>query len=145
MAPLPPDQVVVCLAFSVRNASVTEAALKFSPASAFVVALLPARQLDAFTVEHIAPPFQFSSVVKLRTPGAEPPRIPAVKFTVLVEITVVPMPKSMVAPAKFTVPVPVIGPVCRNKPPLKESAPLPVAVYIPGHPDPHDPPPENVN
>src|SRR5215471_15863248 len=112
MEPALPDQVAVPLLFIVRKASTTLADWKLIPAFALVVALAPDKQLDTFTIEHIAPPLQFKSVLKFTTPGDAPPMMPAVKFTVEVEIVSVPVPKSIVAPPKFTVPMPVIGPLC---------------------------------
>src|SRR5215469_7092155 len=113
MEPAVPDQVAVPLLFSVRKAKRGLAELlKLIPAFALVVALAPDKQLDTFTIEHIAPPLQFKSVLKFTTPGDAPPMMPAVKFTVEVEIVSVPVPKSIVAPPKVTMPMPVIGPLC---------------------------------
>jgi|SRR6516164_7578002 len=111
MEPAFPDQVAVPLLFNVRKASTTLADWKLIPPFALVLALAPDKQLDTFTDAHIAPPLQFKSVLKFKTPGDAPPTMPAVKFTVEVEIVSVPVPKSIVAPAKSTAPVPVIGPL----------------------------------
>ena len=110
--PAVPDQVVVPLLFSVRKAKTGLAEfLKLIPAFALVVALAADKQLVAFIDEHIAPLLQFKGVLKFKTPGAAPPMMPAVKFTVEVEIVSVPDPKSIAAPPKTTVPVPLIGPL----------------------------------
>src|SRR5262252_9410590 len=111
MEPGLPDQVAIPLLFNVRKVSTTLADWKLIPPFALVVALAPDKQLDTFTIEHIAPPLQFKSVLKFKTPGDAPPMMPAVKFTVEVEIVSVPVPKSMVPPPKATVPVPLIGPL----------------------------------
>src|ERR1700741_4813286 len=130
--PTVPDQVAVPLLFNVRKKSATfEDAGKLIPAFALVVALVPATHADPLSEEHIVPPVQFNSVEKFRTPGAAPARVPALKFTVVVEIVSVPVPKFMVAPLKFTVPAPLIGPLCPNTlAPKLMAAPVP-AVNVP--------------
>src|SRR5882757_1136283 len=100
--PLAPDQVAVPLLFRVRTESTTfEEAGKLIPAFALVVPLVPATHEIPLSDEHIVPPVQFGRVSKLRTPGAAPPRTPALMLTVVVEIISTPIPKSIVAPAKF--------------------------------------------
>src|SRR5882724_1534607 len=144
--PAVPDQVAVPLLFSVRKASaifVPEG--KLIPAFILVVALAPATQDVLVRDEHIVPPDQFSIVEKFRTPGAAPARVPALKFTLAVEIVVVPAPKFMVAPLKFRVPVPLRGPLCPNMPLPKLMIPGVVAVNIPEQVDPQFPPPVNEN
>ena len=127
--PFVPDQVAVPLLFSSRKARATLAEDgKLMPPLALVVALAPAGHPFRLTVEHNVPPVQFNAVEKLRIPGAAPPRTPLVKFTVAVVMVCVPVPKSIVAPLKFTVPAPVIGPLCRNKPPAKLTVPPSPAV-----------------
>jgi hypothetical protein len=55
------------------------------------------------------PPVQFSTVVKFTLPVLV--IVPALKFTLVVEIVSIPEPKFIVAPLKFTVPKPLIGPL----------------------------------
>src|SRR5260221_12933885 len=82
--PLAPDQVAVPLLFSVRSESTTfEDAGKLIPAFALVVPLFPTTQETPLREEHIVPPVQFSRVSKSSTPGAAPPRIPAVMLIVV--------------------------------------------------------------
>src|SRR5215469_5356296 len=142
MAPELPDHVTVALLFNVRNARTTLAEVKFMPASAFVVAFGPAKQPDWLTEEHMVPPAQLSGVVKSITPGAAPPTIPVVRLTVVAEITSVPIPKSMIAPLKFTMPGPVMAPLCWNNPPAKLRVPPAFVEYVPGHPEAQLPPPD---
>src|ERR1700756_4425839 len=107
--PTTPDQVAVALLFKVRKERTTfELAGKLIPALALVVALVPATHNVLARDEHIVPPVQFSGVEKFRIPGAAPPRVPPVKFTVAVEMVCVPVPKFIVAPLKFKVPAPLI-------------------------------------
>src|SRR4029077_11333001 len=90
----------------------------------------------------ITPPVQVNCVVKLRIPVFV--IVPALKFVVAEEIVSVPEPKSIVAPLKFTVPVPLIGPLCTNVPLENAMIPAP-AVYVPEQPVPQLPPPEKFN
>src|SRR5246127_1109090 len=142
--PTAPDQVAVPLLFNVRKKIATFAdAGKLIPAFALVVALVPPMQLPPLSVEHIVPPDQFNTLEKFRIPGAAPAKIPPVKFMVEVEMVSVPVPKSIVAPAKFTVPAPLIGPLCPNTlAPKLMAAPVP-ALKVPEHVDPQFPPPVN--
>src|SRR5580692_1900818 len=55
------------------------------------------------------PPVHVNGVVKLRIPVFV--IVPALKFVVADDIVSIPEPKFIVAPLKFTVPVPLIGPV----------------------------------
>jgi hypothetical protein len=138
--------VAVPLLFNVRKESATLEPLgKLIPAFAFVVASVPETQDTPVRDEHIVPAVQFSGVAKFRIPGAAPPTVPAVKFTVAVEMVSVPVPKSIVAPPKFTVPAPLIGPLCANTPLTKLIVPPLPAVYVPAQLDPQFPPPENEN
>src|SRR5882757_542999 len=142
--PLAPDQVAVPLLFRVRTESTTfEEDGKLIPAFALVVPLVPATQEMPLSDEHIVPPVQFSGVEKFKIPGAAPARVPALKFTVGVEMVSVPVPKFMVAPLKFTVPVPLIGPLCPNTLAPKLMAALGPGVKVPEQVDPQFPPPVN--
>src|SRR5580693_8636155 len=115
------------------------------PAFALMVAFVPFRQEIPLSDEQMNPPVQLNGVSKSITPGAEPAKVPVVIFIVVAEMVSTPVPKSIVAPAKFTVPVPLIGPLCMNKPLVKAIvAPVP-AVYIPGQPEPQFPPPLNAS
>src|SRR5258706_6986525 len=85
--PAVPDQVAVPLLFSVRTESTTfKNPEKLIPAFALVVPLAPVTQVMPLRDEHIVPPVQFNGVEKFRTPGAGPARVPALKFTLVVEI-----------------------------------------------------------
>src|SRR6202035_1483293 len=127
--PAAPDQVVVPPAFKVRLERTTLAeAGKLKPAFALTVAFVPFMQDVPLSDEQMNPPDQFSGVEKFRIPGADPARVPFVKFTVVAEMVVVPVPKSIVAPMKFTVPVPLIGPPCANMFPAKLIVPPVLAV-----------------
>src|SRR5690242_1514211 len=144
MNPLAPDQVAVALLTKVRKDSATlEEPGKLIPAFAFVVALVPTAQDIPLRDEHIVPPDQFSGVAKFKIPGAAPPMVPPVKFTVAVEMVSVPVPKSMAAPLKFTVPKPLIGPLCAYTPLAKLIVPPLPAVYVPEQLDPQFPLPVN--
>src|ERR1700756_3476245 len=140
--PTAPDQVAVPLLFNVRKKIATFAdAGKLIPAFALVVALVPPMQLPPLSVEHIVPPDQFNTLEKFRIPGAAPAKIPPVKFILEVEMVSVPVPKSIVAPLKFTVPAPLIAPLCPNTLLAKLIAAPGPAVNIPEQVDPQFPPP----
>src|ERR1700739_1853361 len=96
--PAAPDHVAVPLLFSVRFDSNTVVdAGKLIPAFALVVAFVPTTHEAPLSDEHIVPPVQFKSVAKFRIPGAAPARVPALKFTWVVEIVAVPVPKFIAA------------------------------------------------
>src|SRR6266404_2094317 len=131
---LPPvalPNVVVPGAFSVRVSRITLALGRLIPPLALVT-----------PVPLIVPPVHANCVVKLMIPVFV--IVPALKFVVAEEIVSVPEPKSIVAPLKFTVPVPLIGPLCTNVPPENAIVPAP-AVYVPEQPVPQLPPPEKFN
>jgi hypothetical protein len=121
--PAVPDQTAVPLRFMMRFERTTlgepVVEIKLIPALAFVVAFVPTTHDAPLRDEHMNPPVQFRTVEKFKTPGAAPPMAPFVRFTVLVETVVVAVPKFMVAPLKFTVPVPLMGPLCEKMLALK--------------------------
>jgi len=90
--------VVVPDAFSVRVSRTTAAFGMLRPVSVFVVPV-PAHE----------PPVHVSSVVKLMLPVSV--IVPELNIVVTDEIVSIPEPKSIVAPLKFTVPGPLIGPL----------------------------------
>src|SRR5713226_9494496 len=144
--PLAPDQVAVPLLFSVRSESTTfEDAGKLMPAFALVVPLFPTTQETPLMEEHIVPPVQFNGVEKFRIPGAAPPRMPAMKLTVVVVMGSVAVPKFTVPPLKFTVPEPLIAPLCPNTLAAELMIPGVVGVNVPEQVDPQVPPPVNEN
>jgi hypothetical protein len=133
---LPPvvfPNVVVPDAFSVRVSRVTDAFGMLRPPCVLVT---PVPVHD--------PPVHVNGVVKLMTPVLV--IVPALKFVLADEIVSIPEPKFIVAPIKFTVPGPVIGPLWTNVPLLNARMPAAVAaVYVPEHAVPQLPPPEKLN
>ena len=114
MPPLVPDHVAVPGRFKVRLERVAlgppRGAVKLMPAFALKVAFVPKVHDIPVMEEQMNPPVQVRGEEKFRTPGADPARVPLVRLTVAVDTVVVPVPKSIVAPLKLTVPRPLIAP-----------------------------------